>query len=707
MNLPSQTNWYQDLFENVPIGIFQASPDGNILAINRVLIEMLGYDPDKDDIHGSGEITGQLRIEVAQQREITETMVRHGTLLNYRKRFLRKDGSELTAEVHMRAARHTDGSIAYLECYVQNTTSKRQIERALIESEKHYKSIFEITGSGTIIIEGDMTISLANAGFEKISGYSKAEIEGKMQWPGFIAFDDERERMTQYHRFRRKNPYVAPTRYEFILADKSGRHKNILLAVDMISGTTRSVASLIDITSVRDAEKSLRESESRLSGIIEAFDGFIYTCSQDYQVGFMNNALSRALGDQTNTGLCHEVIFQMKKPCPWCAADRVFKGETVQEEFENPNDGRWYYVMSTPVYSTDETVAQCQNILIDIHERKQREFLIRQREARLEMENKRLRSVEHDRYRLGEIVGKSAPMQKVYNLILRAAATSANVIIYGESGTGKELVANAIHKLSDRSEKRFMPVNCGAIPADLLESEFFGYKKGAFTGAATDKAGLLDLAENGTLFLDELAEITPGIQVKLLRAIEGGGYTPVGGHEVKKPDIRIIAATNGNLRKLVEKGTMREDFFYRIHIIPIYLPPLRERKDDIPLLVEHFMDRIGAKNKTLPGSVLEALLTYHWPGNVREMENTLQRFVDLGDIDFVTTHTPQARYEDQGMPGSQAVEPLRDAVARFEKSYLLQVLEQLRWNRRKASEMLGIERKTLYLKLKKRGIDPE
>jgi PAS domain S-box-containing protein len=690
---------YQDLFQNAPIGIFKSSPDGILQTANRTLLKMLGCDLDPAEIHKHADLVAQLELDADQCAKIAKDYCESDKLLNYQKQLRRPDGSVILAELNMRAERNGDGSVAYLEGFVQDVSDRRQIARALVESEKHYKSIFEITGAGTIIIEDDMTISLANACFERISGYSKAEIEGKAAWPRLIAFEQDRERMMQYHQFRRKNPGDAPTRYEFILKDKSGRLKNILLSVDMISGTTRSVASLIDITSLKEAEKMLLESESRLSGIVEAFDGFIYTCGKDFEIGFMNMALLKSLPGKPGPGPCHQVIFQMENRCPWCKIDAVFAGQTIQEEFEHPVNGRWYYAMSKPVIGTKDTIDQCQSILIDIHDRKQRELEIQQREARL-------LEVERDRYRLGDIIGKSAPMQKVYELIMRAAATSANVIIYGESGTGKELVAHAIHKLSPRSNKRFMPVNCGAIPPDLLESEFFGYKKGAFTGAAADKPGILDLAGDGTLFLDELAEISPSIQVKLLRAIEGGGYTPVGGQEVKKPDIRIIAATNGNLRKLVEKGDMREDFFYRIHIIPIYLPPLRERKEDIPLLMEHFLQKISGKGKVrqLPGNAIDAMLRHQWPGNVRELENALQRYVELGYIEFPETLNRSGyQVETDGAP--LAIQPLRDAIDGFEKSYLLQVLEKVRWNRRRAAEMLGIERKTLYLKLKKLGIE--
>jgi len=177
----------------------------------------------------------------------------------------------------------------------------------------------------------------------------------------------------------------------------------------------------------------------------------------------------------------------------------------------------------------------------------------------------------------------------LYELILKAAVTDANVIVYGESGTGKEMVAGAIHEMSDRKGKKFVPVHCGAIPENLMESEFFGYKKGAFTGANADKSGYFDIADGGTLFLDEMGEISLNMQVKLLRVLESKEYTPVGANQVKHSDVRIIAATNRNLREQIDKGLMREDFFYRIHILPINLPSLRKRREDIPLLVDYFI----------------------------------------------------------------------------------------------------------------------
>jgi transcriptional regulator with PAS, ATPase and Fis domain len=329
-------------------------------------------------------------------------------------------------------------------------------------------------------------------------------------------------------------------------------------------------------------------------------------------------------------------------------------------------------------------------------------------EQQLRKENIRLKSSIKERYKFGDIVGKNRSMQAVYENISKAAATDANVIIYGESGTGKELVAREIHRLSDYSERPFVPVNCSAIPENLFESELFGYKKGAFTGAIQDKPGYFDQADGGTLFLDEMGEIGLSAQVKLLRVLDGGGYTPVGGSEVKKAKVRIVAATNRDLKIEVQKGRMREDFFYRIHIIPITLPPLRERKDDLPLLIEHFLT-IYATSENMPlldGKVLGMLYNYDWPGNVRELQNVLQRYITMKTLDFMPPSVSKSTSLEAFNPiGPQAgAEPLDQAVANFEKNLLLGILEQHRWQKNKAASALQIDRKTLFRKMKKYGL---
>ena len=329
---------------------------------------------------------------------------------------------------------------------------------------------------------------------------------------------------------------------------------------------------------------------------------------------------------------------------------------------------------------------------------------IQERSENLTKENLRLRALFKDRYRFGKIIGKSAVMQEVYEIMLRAAGIDTSVIIYGESGTGKELVAWAIHDISRRRHKEFVPVNCGAIPQHLLESEFFGHRKGAYTGANADAHGYLDRADGGTLFLDEVGELSLDMQVKLLRAIDGGNYSPLGDSRSRKSDFRLIAATNRNLKEMVKSGKMREDFFFRIDIVPIDLPPLRNRRDDIPLLIDHFLRELtGADNPpVLPGKVLEALYKYEYPGNVREMQNIVQRYLAIKRLDFL------GRFDlEDGPQEPDHVETgmsLQQRVTQYEKSAIEKCLALHRWRRGRTASALGIDRKTLYTKMKAYGL---
>lgn len=577
------------------------------------------------------------------------------------------------------------------------------------ETVDMYKAVFENTGTGTIIIDHDMTILFANATFEAMTGYSRAEIENTMKWSQFVAPEDL-DRMQSYHYGRRKPGSDIPTEYECRIHDKARNLHDIYMKVGMIPGSVKSIASFMDITERKRAENRLRESEAKLSAIVETFVGFIYITTADKHLEFMNRTLIEHRGENKENHPCHKVVFGLDEPCPWCEDDRVFKGDTVRREMKSPLDDRWYLSVRTPIVRADGTVEKVQSILLDITDRKITEEAIAESAEHLKNENIRLRHSISDRYKFGDIIGKSKVMQDVYELIIKAASTNAHVIITGESGTGKELVARAIHDLSERRNHPFVPVNCGAITETLSESEFFGYKKGAFTGAHADKKGYLDLGDNGTLFLDEIGEIGLAMQVKLLRAIEGSGYTPVGGTLVRKPNIRIIAATNRNIRDMVKKGMMREDFYYRVHIIPIVLPPLRERKEDLPLLIDHFLARFaGGKDRpVITGTLMESFNQYHWPGNVRELQNVLSRYVTLKTIDFMDAGEREPRQKSPAaLPAALGEEDnlaLTEQVDSFEKQVIVSALEKTRWQKIKAAELLGIHRKTLFTKMRKFGL---
>ncbi len=695
---------YRDLFHLAPIGILRTNLDGCIQSGNTAFAQMLGYS----DFAEFCTLTGRTIFDLYQNPDARQSLLEQLSTstqpLHVESRWQKKDGSIFDCRLHIRAARNSCDEICYLEGFVEDISYQKDIEMALQQSAERYRSVFENTGTATIIIEKDTTVSLANDRFVALSGYSKNELEGQIKWPVFIAKAEDLAKMMRYHNNRRQPDSEVPIEYEFTLKDKSGTLKEVFLRVDMIAGSDASVASLLDITSLKTTRRYLLESSSRLSGILEAFEGFLYVASFDYKLLFLNRKQIEAQIFPVASLPCHKRLYGLDHPCSWCDNPKVMLGETAKGEFRHPKDGRWYYAVSSPVYHEENQILQKQTVIIDIHERKTAEEELKERENYLTKENLRLRETIGDRYKFGAIIGKSLVMQKVYELILRAAASNANVIVYGESGTGKELVAKAIHAMSDRSKKPFVAVNCGAIPTELMESEFFGYRKGAFTGAEKDKPGLFDRANSGTLFLDELGEINESMQVKLLRVIESNGYTPLGGQQNLQSDVRIIAATHQNIRTLLETGRMREDFFYRIHIIPITIPPLRQRKEDIPLLVEHFLAKYAPDGKSpqLNGQAMEMLLSHSWPGNVRELENTLQRFINLHILDF--PGRDQVKQEHETFPHRQAdgeaTLSLHEARQQFEHDFILRRLQACRWNRSRVAQILGIERKTLYLKMR-------
>jgi DNA-binding NtrC family response regulator len=321
------------------------------------------------------------------------------------------------------------------------------------------------------------------------------------------------------------------------------------------------------------------------------------------------------------------------------------------------------------------------------------------------IENSLLRRELQRTYDFDQIIGQSAPMKKIFEVIKRVAHSEGTVLITGKSGTGKEIVARAIHYNSPRREKRFLPINCGAIVDTLFESELFGHKKGSFTGATVDKEGLLKVAEGGTVFLDEVSEIPIQLQVKLLRALEQREITPVGMTEPIKIDVRIIAATNRDLRKEVENGKFRDDLYYRLNVVEIDLPSLKERPDDIPILAQHFLDAFKKQmSKPIQGfanDAMRALLQYQWKGEVRELENVVERAVIFCDEDFVKLeHLPEyMRPADDMQTFSSGHGTLKDAVRSFERQFIQQTLSACEQNKETAAKVLGVSLSSLYRKI--------
>ncbi len=362
---------------------------------------------------------------------------------------------------------------------------------------------------------------------------------------------------------------------------------------------------------------------------------------------------------------------------------------TIESAVEAMRKGAYTYI--TKPFNYDELLIQTKNCL---------------QKTKLTKEIKSLKKVVKNRFGFDSIIGRSQKMEEVLEQVTKAADSDSTIIIEGESGTGKELIAQTLHLASPRADKPFVAINCAAIPETLFESEMFGYEKGAFTGAVQNKEGLMFQAQGGTFFLDEISEMPLSMQVKLLRVMQEKEFFPVGGTKTIKMDIRFIASTNKNLKEEVKKGTFREDLFYRIHVIDIHLPPLRERQGDVPVLSHFFLDKLSKEmNKEITGfsaPALQKLMLHSWPGNVRELQNTVESAIAMATENIIS--------EDLILPALKTevnnLKPLKDAKENFERNYLLQLIELTEGNMAQAARLAGKYRADLYELLKKYDLKP-
>jgi Nif-specific regulatory protein len=336
--------------------------------------------------------------------------------------------------------------------------------------------------------------------------------------------------------------------------------------------------------------------------------------------------------------------------------------------------------------------------------------LVEAERLRLAQENEHLRDELRDRYAFRNIIGNSAPIQQVYEQVTQVARTNTTVLIRGESGTGKEMVAHAIHYNSPRAKKPFVKVSCAALPESLIESELFGYEKGAFTGAQGTKKGRFELADGGTLFLDEIGDLNPATQVKLLRVLQEREIERLGGTTTIKINVRLIAATHQPLETLIEEGKFRSDLYYRLAVFTIFAPPLRERKPDIMLLADHFLEKYsrehGKRIRRVSTPAIDMLTSYHWPGNVRELENTIERSVLVCDGGVIHGHHLPPALQTAEASGTTPRMSLAESVEAYERDLLQDALKSTRGNRARAARLLGTTERIFNYKVRKYGVDP-
>lgn len=611
----------------------------------------------------------------------------------------------------------------HLEELVQQRTAELEYSR------KQLFDIIDFLPIPTFVTDKTGTIISWNRAIEELFGMEKKDVMGNSYRECIKPFHDSSEVLpvdlildnniiTSLGNHKSESDKFIE-RYLEKLRDGEGVHAWIAAApmLDSENNITGAIATYRDVTHIKKAERQIRESERRLSTLMSNLPGMAYRIVKRsaWMVDFVSSGAKSILGNDASffVGKELDVIVEMIHPEDIARIkgqlETAFKKKKpFHNEYRIISESgeiKWVFDRGEFLYGEDLENFTVEGFISDF-------TFYKEMEKRLRNENLLLRSSIKDRFKFDNIIGNSEPMQKVYDLIMKAATTDDAVSIYGESGTGKELIAKAIHNASERKDHNFIVVNCGAIPENLIESEFFGTMRGAFTGANTDKKGLLEMADRGTLFLDEIGEISLNFQVKLLRAIDDGGFTPLGGRQLIKPDIRIIAASNKTLFELVRNGSMRNDFFFRIHVIPINLPPLRERGDDLFFLIDHFLKLYSKSDRlqTLSREEIEMLRNYGWPGNVRELQNVLRRYVTFRKLILMPASGDEKSSDsDRQLKNNQVRElsneqSLKRAIGSFEKSYITDMLKLNKWHRSKTAKLLGVSRKTLFRKLQTYGL---
>jgi len=686
---------YRCLVENTDFVVYEINAQGLISYVSSSIEIYSGYKAE--------EFIGRSFANFIHPEDLTEVMTRFrdaaaGISGFSEFRAIHKNGSIIWVRASSRppAGAHPSGVIGIMT----DITERRRSDQALRESEDRYRDLAE--NSQDLLCMHDLQGKLLwlNQAPARVLGYSVEEMIGKslrdFMDPAY--YPQLEEYLVRIQRDKVAKPYFA-------VVTRNGEPRvwechNTLRTEGVPSPVVRGMAR--DITERIRAERQLRKSEERFRVALKSAPLIVFNQDKDLRYTWIHNPVL-AWGEHGYIGKTDSDIFGAEAAEPI----RVFKeqilrtGKGMRQELSiiYENKKYWYDTTVEPLFDTPGNVIGITGGAMDITELKEKTEQLRALSRKLAQEKIYLQSEIEAEHQFEEIVGESAVLKKALNEIKIVSATDSTVLILGETGTGKELVARAVHRMSPRNQNGFIKLNCSAIPTGLLESELFGHEKGAFTGAVSQKIGRLELADKGTLFLDEVGDIPLELQPKLLRVLQDQEFERLGSTRTLKVDIRLVAATNCDLNKSVAAKQFRSDLFYRLNVFPVRLPALRERREDIPLLVRHFVHkysvRMNKKIESISRDTMSALTGHHWPGNIRELENFIERSVILTNDSVL--YVPLAELEQDGTTGPSNLEAA-------EREYIVRVLRECHGviaGPRGAAVKLGLKRTTLQSKMQR------
>jgi len=711
--LPDTEAVYGRLFESSPNAILVVDAGGRITRANPQVERLFGYT--------ASELLGNL-VEILIPERFRHVHPTHRAHFNEQPRMrpmgaglelygLRKDGTEFPVDIMLSPVDTPEGLAALT--VIRDITESKQIAEALRESEQRFRLLVEgVRDYAIFMLDPEGKVSTWNAGAERIKGYSADEIVGR-HFSRFYTPEDVESGKPDTE----LKTAAAQGRFEDegwrIRKDGSRFWANVMItAVRDSAGKLLGFSKITrDFTERKKAEESVRASEERFRSLFEFSPDAIIVTDQQGKIAETNGQVEEFFGYSRGelVGQAVEILvperFRQAHPGhrkEYSAQARTRPMGLGLELYGRRKDGTEFPVdiMLSPVKTEGGELAL--SVIRDLSEKKRTEEEL----ARKDREKRYLEEELNTEHRFEDIIGESVGLKRVLKQVETVAEQDVTVLILGETGTGKDLIARAIHHLSPRRERTLVKLNCAAIPTGLLESELFGHERGAFTGAISQKIGRLELAHQGTLFLDEVGDLPLEIQPKLLRALQDKEFERLGGTRTIPVDIRLVAATNRNLEKMVADREFRSDLYYRLRVFPISIPPLRERREDIPILVRYFVAkhavRMDKKIESIPPEVMKALTKWDWPGNIRELENFIERSVILSKGPALRAPLPELQVLEETPIGQEDV-----SLEAAEREHILRVLRESKGmigGPDGAAARLGLKRTTLNSKLRKLGI---